>query len=340
MHKRLLVLLAALLVVCACAGPAEVLSQSTIAATGESHARQSDDARPETSASHGFAPLEQASLDLVNAARRDRGLEPMRVDPLLSRIAAAHAADMQARGYYAHESPSGRGVQDRHDRAGGAEWRLIAENIARCSRCTEPPTTDNVREFHDRWMGSPGHRENILSPGLDTFGFGVVHGADGFFLVQNFAGPGMPSGFRSGDSLTPLAPDAQAEDALARVNAARARAGLAPVELSAALSRAIRETLPRRGDRDFDVHGTGSVQQAVPDPQRARWTSIGTIYGACGACGRDPVAADIRFFIAEWLEKPAFQALLLNPEATHLGFGIVANGEGRKVALAALGTGG
>ncbi len=291
-----------------------------------------------------FAPsdgLERSSLALVNEERRQRGLEPMRPDPILSRIALQHARDMEARNYYDHVSPNGQGVQDRHDGAGGADWRLVAENIARCSRCPNvEPGAQEVRDFHGRWMGSAGHRENILSPGLDSFGFAAITGPRGYYLVQTFSGPGQPTGLTASDSLAPLSAEAQARDALDRVNAARARAGLSPLMLAGGLNSAIRQTLPRPGSPGFDVRSTGDVQQAIPVAERARWSGVGTIYGACGACGRDPVGADIRFFVSEWLERPAFRSILLNPDATHLGFGIAANGEGRKVALATVGVGG
>ncbi len=313
----------------ACAGPPPIdLDRTTSPATATSE-EGTPTSREDT--------LEQESLRLVNAARQAEGVEPLRVDPLLSATANAHARDMQARGYYAHASPSGDGVQQRHDGAGGAEWRLVAENLARCSRCTAPPEPDRLAHYHQRWMASPGHRANILSPGLDAFGFAAVHGDDGYYLVQNFSGPGEPNDLRPDDSLAPLDPDAQLEDALRRVNAARREAGVEPLALSPALAAALRQVMPRQGDRDFNAGGSSDVQQALADPERDHWTGISTTYGACGACGRAAVAADIRFFMSEWLDRPAYRSLLLDPAATHLAFAIAANGEGRKVALAAVG---
>lgn len=282
--------------------------------------------------------LERIALDHVNAARAAAGLAPMRVDPVLSRAARSHAHDMYRRGYYAHVSPSGVGVQQRHDRAGGPEWRLVAENIARCSRCAEPPEAAEIATYHERWMASAGHRANILAPELDAFGFGVAHGDDGTYLVQKFSGPGLPNGLRRGDSLRPLSPEEQAGKALELVNAARARAGVAPLAPSPVLARAVREVMPRRGARHFEA-SVGAVQRAVPAREREQWRGIAGVHGACNGCGGEPDAADVRYFVSDWLERPNTRSVLLDSGATQFGFAVAANGEGRKVALIALGRG-
>lgn len=293
---------------------------------------------PIIDAGPGDAALEQAALGHVNRDRGAEGLPPLRRDALLTRVARAHARDMAARGYVSHESPSGAGAQARHDRAGGADWRLVAENIAQCGRCAGDRDTADARRLHEGWMASAGHRANILSPGLDAFGYAAATGDDGLYAVQVFAGPGRPQGAEAGARLEPLSPEALSEAALARVNAARDEAGLAPLALSSELGAAVRAVLPRPGDPGFDVQSLGDVANAVPEAERAGLGGIATAHGACGACGADPTTADIRFFVDSWLERPALRARLLDDGATHLGFGLAANGEGRKVALAAVGS--
>lgn len=290
-----------------------------------------------TTAAAPSSGLEQASLDLINQERHARGLEPMRADPLLSRIAMQHARDMERRGYYAHRSPGGDDVQDRHDDAGGRDWRLVAENIARCSRCVdEEPTAQDVAHFHERWMGSQGHRDNMLARGLDSFGFAAIGGVNGQYFVQAFSGPGLPTGYSPGDSLAALSPEAQAQEALGRINAARASAGLRPLAPSPGLNSAVRSVLPSPGDPGFDVRSTGDVRTAAG----SGWSGLGTVYGACGACGTSPTALDIGFFVSQWLERSGYRSIILNPDATHFGFAIAANGDGKKVALATIAAGG
>ena len=118
----------------------------------------------------------------VNELRRKAGAPPLKLDPVLQKAAQAHAQDMLARGYFAHKSPSDTTVRERA-RSAGYDWRTIGENIA------EGQTT--VDEVLTTWMGSPGHRKNILEPRFEELGIGLVTGKarDGEYRViwvQNF----------------------------------------------------------------------------------------------------------------------------------------------------------
>lgn len=106
-------------------------------------------------------------LEEVNALRRKAGVKPLKLNPDLEQAAQAHARDMLARGYFAHKSPSGTTVRERARKAGYG-WRSIGENIA------EGQTS--VDEVVTTWMGSPGHRQNILSPSFRDLGIGLVTG--------------------------------------------------------------------------------------------------------------------------------------------------------------------
>jgi uncharacterized protein YkwD len=121
-------------------------------------------------------------LAQVNELRRKAGAQPLQLDPVLQKAAQAHAQDMLARGYFAHKSPSDTTVRERA-RSAGYDWRTIGENIA------EGQTT--VDEVLTTWMGSPGHRKNILEPRFQDLGIGLVTGKtrDGEYRViwvQNF----------------------------------------------------------------------------------------------------------------------------------------------------------
>ena len=118
--------------------------------------------------------LRQRALELVNQVRSEHDLPPLELGDILNEAAQAHAEDMLARDYYGHVSPDGENVMDRYQEAGGDRWRLVLENIAQCQGCPTPPTAERVEAFQEGWMESPGHRENILSRGLDRFGFGIA----------------------------------------------------------------------------------------------------------------------------------------------------------------------
>lgn len=282
--------------------------------------------------------LRALALDLVNGERRARGLPPFGLRPALNEAAQAHAEDMLRRGYYSHVSPEGRTVMDRYTDAGGSRWRLVEENIARCATCAPPPGAENVRRLHAGWMESAGHRENILNPGVDGFGFGIVAGEDGgLYAVQTFAGPGAPrgNGNGAGQAATALPPAERAPRALEIVNAARREAGVAPLLPSAPLTGAARDRLAATGNGAAGANG--GPLASLRGEGRAAWRSAALIAGRCGGCGTRPTAADIRFFVDSWLKQPAYRGTLLDPDATHLGFAIAADGEGAKRAAAVLG---
>jgi len=120
-------------------------------------------------------------VDRTNAERVRRGLRALTVDQRLAAAAQAHSADMVRRAFFAHESPDGRQVWDRAVAAGYA-YRKVAENIAAGQRTAE--------EVVRGWMGSPGHRANILDSDLTQIGVGRADGGSyGVYWTQVFGTP-------------------------------------------------------------------------------------------------------------------------------------------------------
>jgi uncharacterized protein YkwD/uncharacterized membrane protein required for colicin V production len=121
---------------------------------------------------------EQAMLDLVNQERTSRGLVALTMDEPLRDVARAHAADMFARGYFAHDTPEGVDPFDRMS-AAGILFGIAGENLALA------PTLDMA---HNGLMNSPGHRANILRPEFRKVGIGVLDGGIyGKMWVQEFS---------------------------------------------------------------------------------------------------------------------------------------------------------
>lgn len=117
------------------------------------------------------AAVEGAVLCLVNEERAARGLAPVRHDGALEAIAQRHAADMVARGYFAHVSPSGGTVDKRARRAGylTAPCWALGEDLARA-----PESMASAEAVVAAWMASPGHRSVILDPDFSEGGIGLV----------------------------------------------------------------------------------------------------------------------------------------------------------------------
>ena len=129
----------------------------------------------------GGAASELASL--TNAERRQAGLPAFTVSPSLMRAAQLHADQMASTGQMAHSLPGAR-YPEQKDRlaAVGYNWQAYAENVAYGQ--------GNPASAISSWMGSSGHRANILNRGLTEIGTAVANGSDGRpYWVQVFGNP-------------------------------------------------------------------------------------------------------------------------------------------------------
>ena len=108
-------------------------------------------------------------LDLVNQERISRQLSPVEWHVQGTDAAFGHSVDMHERDFFAHENPDGDGPGDRL-RAAGVNWSSYGENIA--------IGQETPARVMAAWMGSDGHRRNILDPEFTHLGIGV-HTATG-----------------------------------------------------------------------------------------------------------------------------------------------------------------
>ena len=142
----------------------------------------------------------------VNEARRENNLGELDWDTRLVKIAQQYAERMAEEDFYSHTSPSGEDFEDRYQQAGyncevdvgGDRYLTGAENIAYTYFQTEIRLEDGSTEQYTtpaelgrgvvaQWMGSAGHRENILTEPWRNEGIGVSMADDGkVYVVQNF----------------------------------------------------------------------------------------------------------------------------------------------------------
>ena len=111
---------------------------------------------------------------LVNAKRAARGLVAVQPASALELSARRHAADMVARRYFAHVSPSRGTVDKRARRAGyltGPCW-VLGEDLG-----WAPPAVATAEAVVAAWMASPKHRAVILDPSFRDIGIGLVQRA-------------------------------------------------------------------------------------------------------------------------------------------------------------------
>ena len=117
----------------------------------------------------------RATLCLLNAERRAKGLRPLKLDTKLTRAAVGHSRDMVAKHYFAHESRSGADFDDRIKRTGWTKSRrsyTMGENIAWGGGELSTP-----RSIVRGWMNSAGHKANILARDFRYIGIGIANGA-------------------------------------------------------------------------------------------------------------------------------------------------------------------
>jgi uncharacterized protein YkwD len=128
------------------------------------------------------APLDRGAFEmevvrLVNEERVKAGLAPLEVDPGLMEFARERSEDMVKRGYFGHNDPATGEILAHRARAG--------ENINKNSVKTSY-SAHLAKRFVDSWMGSDGHRGNILAAKYKRTGVGVALG-EYVVIAQLFA---------------------------------------------------------------------------------------------------------------------------------------------------------
>jgi uncharacterized protein YkwD len=138
-----------------------------------------------------IALVQAATLCLVNRERSSRGEVALRLDPRMQQAAEGHSASMAANDYFDHVGPGGTPLS-RLRRAGYISPRAgyeIGENIGWGTLWLATP-----RAIVAAWMGSPGHRANILDPNFRDTAVGIApdaprslsNGQAGAIYTQDF----------------------------------------------------------------------------------------------------------------------------------------------------------
>ena len=129
-------------------------------------------------------------IRLTNEKRAQAGLSTLEGSSVLSEAAQAKAADMINKDYWAHVAPDGTQPW-KFFTDFGYNYKNAGENLAR--------DFSNPAAAVEAWMGSPSHKENMLSPKYKEIGIAVIEGdlagVDTTIIVQFF-------GTRLGDAVS------------------------------------------------------------------------------------------------------------------------------------------
>ena len=116
----------------------------------------------------GWSAFESRVVELTNQERAANGCSVMlAANDKLHQAADGHSADMLGRDFFSHTNPDGEGPGERLAEV-GYDWVWYGENIAAGYASPEGVVAG--------WMGSSGHRANILN--CNFTGIGVGHAYD------------------------------------------------------------------------------------------------------------------------------------------------------------------
>lgn len=112
---------------------------------------------------------ENQVLAQVNAARAQRGCQPLAMDARLSKSAYGHARAMAEKNFFSHTGANGSSSKGRAH-AAGYQSNFIGENVGMGQA--------SAVEVFNNWMTSKGHRANILDCRFTETGIAVFFQPD------------------------------------------------------------------------------------------------------------------------------------------------------------------
>lgn len=142
--------------------------------------------------------LAEVMLTRLNEARRDSGLAPYRVNPILTQIAFEHAREIATHAHYSHTGRDGRRAKDRAQDAGygaGRQNLRIGENFV---------GRQHLDDGFQWLMDDPPHRANMLDPNYREVGVGAARISYGYIWVLDFGSyDGIDAALAQPPSATP-----------------------------------------------------------------------------------------------------------------------------------------
>ena len=147
--------------------------------TNSSSSSQNSSSGSNTTTTSELTADEKEVFDLINKQRAANGLSALKIDDELQNVARIKAEDMVNNNYFSHTSPTYGSPFDMMKKF-GISYKTAGENIAGNSTNSSAVNA---------WMGSPGHKANILNRSFNYTGIGVVKSPKyGKVYVQMFIG--------------------------------------------------------------------------------------------------------------------------------------------------------
>jgi uncharacterized protein YkwD len=120
-------------------------------------------------------------LNLINSVRQTKNLAGLNYNGTLNNIALSRSKDMLNRGYFSHTTPEGKSI-----------FIILQENSVSYSCAGEniyyshPPSSANPEKAFNVWMGSSGHRANLLAGYYSQIGIGLAANSEKLVITLVF----------------------------------------------------------------------------------------------------------------------------------------------------------
>lgn len=124
-----------------------------------------------------ISQMEKEVVLLVNQARSNYGLKPLKIDYSVSKVARLKSEDMKKKLYFSHTSPTYGSPFDMLKQF-GISYKRAGENIAKGQK--------TPKDVVNAWLNSEGHRANILSKNFTHIGVGVAKKGNTPYWTQLF----------------------------------------------------------------------------------------------------------------------------------------------------------
>lgn len=132
--------------------------------------------------------IEALLFQYTNAERAKNGLPALKSHNTLITLARNHSNDMAKNNFFSHTSSTGK---DPWARAADVGIVIAAENIAKMGLGnvqgigTVTNTAESVAQAQFKvWMGSSGHKQNILSSSVTELGVGTAFDGSSYLTTQ------------------------------------------------------------------------------------------------------------------------------------------------------------
>jgi uncharacterized protein YkwD len=133
-----------------------------------------------SSQSTSTAQMERQVQQQINTIRQQHGLTQLRYNEKLAQVARKYSQQMAVENFFSHTSPTGDTMVQRVHTA-GIVYLMLGENLFKGTNLSQPSAI-----AVQGWMGSPGHRRNILESEYRETGIGVWRRGNTYYFTQLF----------------------------------------------------------------------------------------------------------------------------------------------------------